>query len=906
MNTAIKILTLTLITLLLNIQTTKAQCHIDDWTALKALYESTDGDNWVDKTGWGILIDGLNNPPLACDLGDLYGVYLNSNGRVKCIDLDGIENCNFIGVDGNGLTGNIPNELGNLADLTQLFLSHNNLTGNIPGELGSLTNLTNLKLAFNQLSGSIPIELSALNNLTQLSLSYNELSGNIPAQLGNLKSLTKLQLSSNQLTGTIPIELANLTSLIDLSLDSNQLSGTIPIVLSNLVSLNYLILNGNQFTDGIPPELGNLTSLTNLHLYSNNLSGAIPPELGNLISLDRLLLNTNQLSGGIPIELSNLINLTDLALNYNNLTGSIPAQLGDLSSLTVLRLEGNELTGTIPVSIGNLINLRDLNLSFNNLAGNIPTEIGSLTSLIYLSLGHNGITGSIPTELGNLNDLKELYLRYNSISGNIPSELGNLSSLILMKLNDNQLEGNIPNSLSDLNNLVDLSLANNLLDGNIPNQIGNLGSLKELYLNGNQLTGNILVSLSNLIILEELWLHENQFTGSIPNQICNLENLYDLRINSNLLSSCYPNCMSELCNQLTNEEISNGNNFDATWENFCASAAGACNPCPPNCPLNLSEVYPGDLNHDGIVNNQDIGLSGLFLYETGPPRATEHQNTNWYAHPANDWNRQQINNEDIKHFDCNGDGAITDDDRQAVEDNMGEMWSMPETVDPPETSDYQITLHPVEEINNNFLRINVALESVNGGDLILQGGHFTIDYGMQNQNIVNATMNFQSVSWLGVRNLNLTESIQNFQATQTIEIGFTRTDNIDATGSGIIGELILQLDNQAARLAETSNCMLNLQVATIGMHDSEANDKPVENKILQVNMCESTCENNWYINNITQFQNQYQSSNLIETEGFLIIGDEQQVKYQSNRVCLQPGFRVKAGADFKVRSSGCD
>jgi len=29
----------------------KAQCHINDWSALKALYESTDGDNWSDNTG---------------------------------------------------------------------------------------------------------------------------------------------------------------------------------------------------------------------------------------------------------------------------------------------------------------------------------------------------------------------------------------------------------------------------------------------------------------------------------------------------------------------------------------------------------------------------------------------------------------------------------------------------------------------------------------------------------------------------------------------------------------------------------------------------------------------------------------------------------------------------------------
>jgi len=34
------------ITFLFTYQSTKAQCHIDDWTALKAIYEECDVENW--------------------------------------------------------------------------------------------------------------------------------------------------------------------------------------------------------------------------------------------------------------------------------------------------------------------------------------------------------------------------------------------------------------------------------------------------------------------------------------------------------------------------------------------------------------------------------------------------------------------------------------------------------------------------------------------------------------------------------------------------------------------------------------------------------------------------------------------------------------------------------------------
>ena len=50
-----------------------------------------------------------------------------------------------------GLTGEIPAEIGNLTNLTSLYLNVNQLTGEIPAEIGSLTNLTSLHLIENQL-----------------------------------------------------------------------------------------------------------------------------------------------------------------------------------------------------------------------------------------------------------------------------------------------------------------------------------------------------------------------------------------------------------------------------------------------------------------------------------------------------------------------------------------------------------------------------------------------------------------------------------------------------------------------------------------------------------------------------------------------------------------------------------
>ena len=63
----------------------------------------------------------------------------------------------------SGLTGPIPPEIGNLTNLTTLWLWENQLTGSIPPEIGNLTNLEQLVLHDNQLTGEIPESICDLN-----------------------------------------------------------------------------------------------------------------------------------------------------------------------------------------------------------------------------------------------------------------------------------------------------------------------------------------------------------------------------------------------------------------------------------------------------------------------------------------------------------------------------------------------------------------------------------------------------------------------------------------------------------------------------------------------------------------------------------------------------------------------
>ena len=166
----------------------------------------------------------------------------------------------MLSLSDNQLTGEIPTELGDLANLEELYLWGNQLTGEIPTELGSLANLTGLSLSDNQLTGEIPTELGDLANLEELYLWGNQLTGEIPAELGSLANLTGLWLSDNQLSGEIPSELGSLTNLTRLRLQDNELTGEIPSELGSLANLEVLLLARNQLTGCIPAGLLGMAS----------------------------------------------------------------------------------------------------------------------------------------------------------------------------------------------------------------------------------------------------------------------------------------------------------------------------------------------------------------------------------------------------------------------------------------------------------------------------------------------------------------------------------------------------------------------------------------------------------------------------------------------------------------------
>ncbi|KAG0262159.1 hypothetical protein BG011_000279 [Mortierella polycephala] len=225
----------------------------------------------------------------------------------------------------NGLSGPVPKELSELANLMILDISNNDLTGEIPGSYGNLTRLRRLDVSSNKITGAFPTAVTKMTNIQELVLKNNYLKGPLPSGLMRLKQLTELSIANNDFDGVLPKSLFTyLPKLRVININQNGFTGQIDPEIGSLNELLKFNLGDNHFIGEIPDSLYGLQNLRVLDIPENKLSGRISPKIGNLISMTRLVLSHNDFTGPLPIEIQNMTKLEFMAVNYNSFDGMFP------------------------------------------------------------------------------------------------------------------------------------------------------------------------------------------------------------------------------------------------------------------------------------------------------------------------------------------------------------------------------------------------------------------------------------------------------------------------------------------------------------------------------------------------------------------------------------------------------
>jgi Leucine-rich repeat (LRR) protein len=250
--------------------------------------------------------------------------------------LSGFSNLEFLYLDGNSLSGELPDSIGGIKTLKSLNIDNNGITGQLPTAIGLLTNLQYFSMQYNELDGPIPSQITNMAAMKTLGLGSNKLNGPLP-DMQPLLQLENLYLFDNQLTGQVKNSIFELPELSTLTLVAfcGTLSVCFLLLTTFLVITELLFLSSNIFTGELPSPSGlKLNSqLIGLYMSDNQFDDEIPPSFCNLRGLQALLLDENNLSGNIPACLGMLMHLTQFHVFKNKLTGFIPQELSVLHDL---------------------------------------------------------------------------------------------------------------------------------------------------------------------------------------------------------------------------------------------------------------------------------------------------------------------------------------------------------------------------------------------------------------------------------------------------------------------------------------------------------------------------------------------------------------------------------------------
>lgn len=257
----------------LSITQTKQLEGWEDIDYLRMFYEGANGASWVKK--WNF------EAPLQTDTKNWPGVTV-TNGRVTGIEF----------VTENNIVGELT-PLCYLSELAVLKLKRQKIAS-IPQEIGKLKKLTNLWVVECAATGTIPEEIAECGNLAELNLSNHPTA--TPAGF------------ENSFAGEIGILLNN-SNLRTIKIYHNAFTGPIPV----------LPLNSDNQPEAWP-------NLKEFYVYDNSFTGSIPIGYGYLFSKNSTTVNVTNcgLSGKVPDDLKSWAyyqtNKDARFLSGNNLT----------------------------------------------------------------------------------------------------------------------------------------------------------------------------------------------------------------------------------------------------------------------------------------------------------------------------------------------------------------------------------------------------------------------------------------------------------------------------------------------------------------------------------------------------------------------------------------------------------
>ena len=229
-----------------------------------------------------------------------------SNCSVPCVAADSMEMVKIINttnIEFVETSWNVNNPVCTWAGLTidadgyiTIFNNRNKgINGALPADLGQngLTRMEEFKISQNDLTGSIPATMGNMPELSILWLDDNQFTGTIPTEIGDASSLAIFWVDNNNLSGAIPQSFLDLDFLRDLSIYNNSFDSLPDFSSSAVTDINQnnsIFSRDNKFTfDDLVPN-ANFMNRPGANLYHPQDIVEIPPvaalQTGDTYAID--------------------------------------------------------------------------------------------------------------------------------------------------------------------------------------------------------------------------------------------------------------------------------------------------------------------------------------------------------------------------------------------------------------------------------------------------------------------------------------------------------------------------------------------------------------------------------------------------------------------------------------------
>ena len=412
--------------------------YIKDYYALKTIWEALDGENWYYRGDeWNVGSNWDFNKDV--DLwGAQPGVKLHDNGRVALISLAGF-----------GISGHMPDAIGQLTELVELYLgNHNegNLLDNDPTVQFGMSNANRMDRhkeylrrthTLTQFSEpvarglmehgiSIP-EIALYETMTEdqiidrntgdmrIKPMDDVLPGvptnglkSIPEAIGKLKKLETFFIANGDIE-SLPASMAELTSVTDFEIYNCRKMTDFPMVIAQMPSLTSVNLSANpQWTDvdeGLRALASGPAGKSIQILYMNECSlTLLPKEINDMKKLGMLSVSSNKIS---EIESAYPdVAFVQLYLDNNQIT-DFPHYVSEDGKKLFFRIEDAETFSCSYNKLKKFPNIFDANalyvipsvdFSYNDIDGFEGVEDGTFQGVYIqtLSLANNPRLGKYP------------------------------------------------------------------------------------------------------------------------------------------------------------------------------------------------------------------------------------------------------------------------------------------------------------------------------------------------------------------------------------------------------------------------------------------------------------------------------------------------------------------------------